>query len=153
MTKKSLRNRRIYFSPSSPFQSSISLPWCLKGLWDASAHVRSFDFSSSEPFFKIAFWWTNPLPSALRRPWKLLYQYSRVIIWSILEVLNVIFCIFVQALSRKFEVFDEKCTKPYSLLSVFLQTDQIWCLKCSTGLLSSPVNDLPFPDSFWTLNM
>ena len=36
-----------------------------------------------------------------------------------------IFCMFVQALSRKFEVTEEKCTKPYSLLSVFLQADQM----------------------------
>ena len=31
-----------------------------------------------------------------------------------------IFFIFGQALSRKFDVIEEKCTKPYSLLSVFL---------------------------------
>ena len=40
-------------------------------------------------------------------------------IWSILEVLNTIFCIFVQALSRKFHVVEEKCTRAY-LLSVFI---------------------------------
>ena len=66
----------------------------------------------------------NPLPSTLRRPRKLFYQYSRDIL-SILDVSNAIFCIFVQALSTKFEVIEEKCTKAYYLLSVFpdLQTD------------------------------
>ena len=68
-----------------------------------------------------------------------------------LEVLNAIFCIFVQALSRKFEVTEEKCTRPCSLLSVFPQTDQVWRVMWSSGfhfcLLSSPVNDLPFADS------
>ena len=70
---------------------------------------------------------------------------------SILEVLNVIFCIFGQTLSRKFVVIEEKCTKPYSLLSVFLQTDQMWSSGLHFCLLSSPVNDLPFPDSFYML--
>ena len=32
----------------------------------------------------------------------------------------------MQALSRKFEVTEEKCTKLCSLLSVFLQNDQVW---------------------------
>ena len=47
--------------------------WCfgvqsyLKGLWHASAHVRHLDLWSGEPFFKIGFWWKNPLPSTLRR--------------------------------------------------------------------------------------
>ena len=98
-------------------------------------------------FPKIGFWGKNPLPSTLRCPRKLLYQYLRAI-WSILEVLNVIFCIFGQTLSRKFYVIEEKCTKPYSLLSVFLQTDQMWSSSLHFCLLSSPVNDLPFPDSF-----
>ena len=40
--------------------------------------------------------------------------------------LNAIFCTFVQVLSRKFEVIEENRTKPSSLLSVFLQTDQMW---------------------------
>ena len=66
----------------------------------------------------------NSLPSTLRRPRKLLYQYSRDIL-SILDVLNAIFFIFVQALSKQFEVIEEKCTKAYYLLTVFpdLQTD------------------------------
>ena len=54
-------------------------------------------------------------------------------IWSIFEVSNAIFCIFVQALSRKFEVIEEKCTKPRSLLSIFLQTNQMWCFMWSSG--------------------
>ena len=66
-----------------------------KGPWHASAHVRHFDFWSSEPFFKIGFWRKNPFPLTLRRPRKLLYQYSRAI-WFILEVLNAIFCILRQ---------------------------------------------------------
>ena len=74
-------------------------------------------------FFKICFWWKNPLLLTLRCPRRLLYQYSRAI-WSILEVLNAIFCIFVQALLRKLEVIQKNCTKAYYLLSVFLQTDQ-----------------------------
>ena len=118
-----------------------------KGPWYASAHVRHFDFWSGKPFLKIGFWWKNPLPLTLRRPRKLLYQYSRAI-WFILEVLNAIFCILRQALSRKFEVIGEKCTKAYYLLSALLQTDQMWRLMWSSGfhfcLLSSPVNDLPF---------
>ena len=65
-------------------------------------------------------------------------------------ILNAIFCIFVKALSRKFEVIEENCTKPCWLLSVFLQTDQVWRVMWSSGfhfcLLSSPVNDLPFAD-------
>ena len=90
MMTNSLRNRRVYFPVSSPLQSWISLPWCLKGLWHAFAHVRRLDFWVWRTFFKIGFWWRNPLPSALRSPRKLLYQHSRVI-WSILEVLNVYF--------------------------------------------------------------
>ena len=77
-------------------------------------------------------------------------QYSRAI-WSILEVLSAIFCIFVQALFRKFEVIEEKCTKAY-WLSVFLQTDQMWRLMWSSGfhfcLFSSPLNDLHFSVRF-----
>ena len=69
-----------------------------------------------------------------------------------LEVLNAIFCIFVQALLRKLEVIQKNCTKAYYLLSVFLQTDQTWCLMWSYGfhfcLLSSPLNDLPFSVRF-----
>ena len=57
---------------------------------------------------------------------------------------------FGQALSRKFEVIEEKCRKPCSLLSI-PQTDQVWRVTWSSGfhfcVLSSPVNDLPFPDS------
>ena len=106
------------------------------------------DISRQWRFFKISFWCKYPLPSTLRRPRKLLYQYSRAI-WSTLEVLNAIFCILVQALSRKFEeVIEDKCTKAYYLFSVFLQTNQMWRLMWSSGfhfcLLSSPVNDLPF---------
>ena len=36
-------------------------------------------------------------------------------------------------LSRKFEVIEENRTKPSSLLSVFLQTDQMWPLMWSSG--------------------
>ena len=115
------------------------------------AHVRRLDFWSGEPFFKICFWWKNPLPSTLRCPRRLLYQYSRAI-WSILEVLNAIFCIFVQALLRKLEVIQKNCTKAYYLLSVFQQTDQMWHLMWSSGfhfcLLSFPLNDLPFSVRF-----
>ena len=39
-------------------------------LWHASAHVRHLDFCSGECFFKIGFWWKNPLPSTLKRPRK-----------------------------------------------------------------------------------
>ena len=85
------------------------MPIYLKGLWHASAHVRQLDFCSGEQFFKIGVWWRNPLPSTLRRPRKPWYQYSRAI-WSIWEVLNAIFCIFVQVLSRKFEVIEENRT-------------------------------------------
>ena len=74
--------------------SGMSVAFCsvltdLKGLWHASAHVQHLDFCSGERFFKIGFWWRNPL----------------------------LFWIFVQALSAFH-----------------------FCL------LSSPVNDLPFPD-------
>ena len=57
-------------------------------------------------------------------PDKAIISDSRAI-WSIWEVLNAIFCIFVEALSKKFEVIKENRTKPSSLLSVFLQTDQV----------------------------
>ena len=103
--------------------------------WNAEyCDAAVFDFWSGEPFFKICFWWKNPLPSTLRCPRRLLYQYSRAI-WSILEVLNAIFCIFVQALLRKLEVIQKNCTKAYYLLSVFLQTDQMWRLIWSSGLV------------------
>ena len=46
---------------------------------------------------------------------------------------NAIFCIFVQVLSRKFEVIEKNRTMPSSLLSVFLQTDQMWPLMWSSG--------------------
>ena len=121
----------------------------LKGLWHASAHVRHLYLWSGEPFFKIGFWWANPLPSTLRCSRKLLYQYSRDIL-SIMEVLNAIFCIFVQALSKKFEVIKDKCMKAYYLLSVFLQTDQMWRLMWSSGFqpfvyskICSPATGLP----------
>ena len=39
----------------------------------------------------------------------------------------------MQVLSRKFEVIEENRTKPSSLLSVFLQTDQMWPLMWSSG--------------------
>ena len=120
------RWRRIWCDWSFDVQSY------LKGLWHASAHVRHLDLWSGEPFFKIGFWWENPLPSTLRRPRKLLYQYSWDIL-SILEVLNAIFCIFVQALWKKFEVIKEKCTNVCYLLSVFLQTDQMCRLMWSFG--------------------
>ena len=54
-------------------------------------------------------------------------------IWSIWEVLNAIFCIFVQVLSRKFKVIEENRTKPSSLLSVILQTYETWPLMWSSG--------------------
>ena len=136
--KMCFRWRRIWCGWSLDVQSY------LKGLWHASAHVRHLDLWSGEPFFKIGFWWKK---SSSIDSETLLYQYSRDILY-ILEVLNAIFCIFVQALSKKFEVIEEKCTKAYYLLSVFLQTDQMWRLMWSSGfyfcLLSSPVNDIPF---------
>ena len=39
----------------------------------------------------------------------------------------------MQVLSRKFKVIEENRTKPSSLLSVFLQTDQMWPLMWSSG--------------------
>ena len=104
----------------------------LKGLWHASAHVRQLDFFPANSFSRLAFCWRNPLPSTLRRPRKPSYQYSRAI-WSIWEVLNAIFCIFVQVLWRKFEVIEDNRTNPCSLMSVFIQTDQIWPLMWSSG--------------------
>ena len=80
--------------------------WCfgvqsyLKGLWHASAHVQHLDLWSGEPFFKIGFWWKK---SSSIDSETLLYQYSRDILY-ILEFLNVKLCIFVQALSKKFQV-------------------------------------------------
>ena len=92
-----------------------------KELWHASAHVRNLEFRSGEPFFQD---WLlvkkNPLPLTLRCARKLLYQYSRAN-WSILEVLNAVFYSFVQALSSKFEVIEEKCTRTYYLI----------CCQCS----------------------
>ena len=125
----------------------------LKGLWHASVHMRHLDFWSGEPFFKISIWWKNPLLSTLRRPRKLLYQYSRTI-WSMFGSFkrHILYFNLVQALSRKFEVIEDKCTKAYYLLPVFLQTDQMWRLMWSSGFqfcpLSSSVNDLPFSVRF-----
>ena len=99
----------------------------LKGLWHASAHVRHLDLWSGEPFFQD---WLLVKKSSSIDPEA--PEYSRDIL-SILEVLNAIFCIFVQALSKKFEVIEEKCTKAYYLLSVFLQTDQMRRLMWSFG--------------------
>ena len=124
--KMCFRWRRIWCGWSLDVQSY------LKGLWHASAHVRHLDLWSGEPCFQDRLLVKNPLSSTLRRPRKLFYQYSRDIL-SILEVLNAIFCIFVQALSKKFEVIEEKCTKAYYLLSVFLQTDQMRRLMWSFG--------------------
>ena len=152
--KNRLSTQRVpeIVAPKASNDSRYSL-WSgkLMGLWHASAHLRHLDlWSWFLVFFKICFWWKNPLPSTLRCPRKLLYQYSRAI-WSILEVLSAIFCIFVEALFRKFEVIEEKCTKAY-WLSVFLQTDQMWRLMWSSGfhfcLFSSPLNDLPFSVRF-----
>ena len=96
---------RAYARISKPVSTGVENESFRTGLWHASAHVRRLDFWSGEPFFKIGFWWKNPLSSTLRRPRKLVYQYS---IWSILEVLNAIFFIFVQPLLRKLEVIEEK---------------------------------------------
>ena len=104
---------------------------------------------------KVDFRWRNPLPSTLRGPRKLLYHYRRGI-WSILKVLNDIFCIFVQVI-KKFEVIPEKCTKPYSLLpAVMLKTNEMymWRLMWSSGfhfcLLSFSSQRSTFPG--WFLN-
>ena len=61
------------------------------------------------------------------------------------KFLNAIFCIFVQVLSRKFEVIEENRTKPSLLLSVFLQTDQMWPLMPGGGgvLLGFLGGDVP----------
>ena len=56
-------------------------------------------------FSRLAFGEKNPLPSTLRCPKKLLYQYSRAI-WSILEVLNAIFCIVEKIRSHSGEVHE-----------------------------------------------
>ena len=113
--------------------------WCfgvqsyLKGLWHASAHVRHLDLWSGEPFFQNSLLVKKFL---FHRLWDAIISVFEDILY-ILEVLNAIFC------------HEEKCTKAYYLLSVFLQTDQMWGLMWSSGfyfcLLSSPVNDLPFP--------
>ena len=39
----------------------------------------------------------------------------------------------MQVLSRKFEVIEDDRTKTCSLLSVFIQTDQMWPLMWSSG--------------------
>ena len=109
-------------------------------------YIGSAQLIRTYVFLKIGFWWKNPLPSTLRCLRKLLYQYSRAI-WSILELLNAMFCSFVQALSSKFEVIEEKCSRWPLRFDYVLQTYQMWRLMWSSGfhfcLLSSPVNDLP----------
>ena len=101
-------------------------------------------------FFKIGFWKKKSFSIDPETPEKVIILVFKSYL-VILQVLNSIFRIFVQALSRKFAVIEEKCTKPCSLLSVFLQTDQVWRVMWSSAfhfcLLSSPVNDLPFADS------
>ena len=101
--------------------SSLNDAIVLKGLWHASAHVRHLDFCSGERFFKLQAFGEEIL---FHRPWNARESHNI----SIQELFGShfksfkcqIFCIFVQALSRKFEVIEEKCTKPCSLLSVFL---------------------------------
>ena len=103
-------------------------------------------FLSGEQFFKIGVLVKNSSSSDPETPEKAIisvfksylvhlgnfYQYSRAI-WSIWEVLDAIFCIFVQVLSRKVKVIEDNRTKPCSLLSVFIQTDQMWPLMWSSG--------------------
>ena len=59
---------------------------------------------------------------------------------------------FCASIVEKFEIIEEKCTKAYYWLSVFLQTDQMWRLMWSSGfhfcLFSSPLNDLHFSVRF-----
>ena len=43
------------------------------------------------------------------------------------------FCIFCVSITEEFEVIEEKRTKPSLLLSMFLQTDQMWPLMWSSG--------------------
>ena len=80
--------------------------------------------------FKVR--WENPLPSTLR---KLLYQYRRAI-WSILEVLKPHILYFHASIVEhveKFEVLRRSARSHNPLLSVFLQTDQMWRLMWSSG--------------------
>ena len=42
-------------------------------------YIGSAQLIRTYVFLKIGFWWKNPLPSTLRCPRKLLYQYSRAI--------------------------------------------------------------------------
>ena len=107
----------------------LSLTWNfvnrLKGLWHASAHVRQLDFCSGEQFFKIGVLVKKSSSIDPETPEKAIISVFKSY-WFIWEVLNAIFSIFVQVLSRKFKVIEENRTKPSSLLSVFLQTDQMW---------------------------
>ena len=114
-TRSKVKYKKSYFLRST-IEVLIYFIWYLdidfQGTVTCFCDVQRLDFWSGEPFFKICFWWKNPLPLTLRCPRRLLYQYSRAI-WSILEVLNAIFCIFVQALLRKLEVIQKNCTKAY----------------------------------------
>ena len=110
---------------------TIPFFFSLKGPCHASVHVQHLDFWSGVPFFQD--WLLVKKSSSIdpEMPEKAItsvFLAVKTAIWSILENLNVILCIFVQALSRKFEVIKEKCTKAYYFLSVFLQTDQMWRL-------------------------
>ena len=76
----------------------------LKGLWHASAHVRHLDFCSGERFFKLQAFGEEIL---FHRPWNARESHNI----SIQELFGShfksfkwqLFCIFVQALSRKFD--------------------------------------------------
>ena len=118
----------------------------LKGLWHTSAHDALF----WRTFFQD--WLLVKKSSSINpeKPEKAIISVfkSYLVHFGSFKCHIVYFC---ASIVEKIRSHWGEVQKPCSLLSVFLQTDQVWRVMWSSGfhfcLLSSPVNDLPFADS------
>ena len=148
---KSLRNRRVYFPPSSPLQSWISLPWCLKGLWHAFVHVRRLDFwRSGELFSRLAF----DEEIFFHRPWEARESYYISVqglfgpFWKFYTYILYVCASIVQKIRSHWGEVHEAILFVVSVPTSGSNGRLMWSFGFHLCLLSSPVNDLPFPDSF-----
>ena len=96
--------------------------------------MRQLVFCSGEQFFKIGVLVKKSSSIDPEAPEKAIISVFKSYLVHLGSFKRHI-CIFVQVLSRKFEVIEENRTKPCSLLSVFLQTDQIGPLMWSSGFV------------------
>ena len=87
--------------------------------------MRQLDFCSGEQFFKIGVLVKKSSSIDPETPEKAIISVFKSYLVHLGSFKRHI-SIFVQVLSRKFKVIEENRTKPSSLLSVFLQTDQMW---------------------------